>query len=93
MTAPKVVVLDTRQFVGRARLTDCYAIVLRLTQLANGEASPGLTVQSKTMRTGAIALTALILTITVMIAPKSMPQKVAADTYGADYLVLNPEMD
>jgi hypothetical protein len=64
-----------------------------LTGLANGEASPGLTVQSNTMRTGAIALTALILTITVMIAPKSMPQKAATDVYGADYLVLNPEMD
>ncbi len=57
---------------------------------------PGFTVQSKTMRhrfTGVIALMALILTITVMVAPKSMPQKVATDAYGADYLILNPEMD
>jgi hypothetical protein len=43
--------------------------------------------------TGAIALMALILTITVMAAPKSIPQKTAFDTYGADYLILNPEMD
>jgi hypothetical protein len=48
-------------------------------------------VQSKTKRhrfTGAIALMALILTITAMIAPRSMPDK-----SGADYLVLNPELD
>jgi uncharacterized membrane protein len=46
-------------------------------------------VQSKTKRhrfTGAIALIALILTITVMVA--SVP-----DTSGADYLILNPELD
>ena len=52
--------------------------------------------QSKTMRhrfTGAIALMALILTITVMAAPKSTSKKTAFDTYGADYLILNPEMD
>ena len=43
--------------------------------------------------TGAIALMALILTITVMVAPRSMTQKAATDTYGADYLILNPELD
>lgn len=51
---------------------------------------------SKTMRhrfTGAIALMALILTITVMAAPKSIRQKAISDTYGADYLILNLEMD
>jgi hypothetical protein len=66
-----------------------------LTGLARRD-QPGFTVQSKTMRrrfTGAIALMALILTITVMVAPKSVPQKVVTDTYGADYLILNPEMD
>jgi hypothetical protein len=43
--------------------------------------------------TGAIALMALIFTITVMAAPKSVTQKVISDNYGADYLILNPEMD
>lgn len=54
---------------------------------------PELTVQSKTMRhrfTGAIALMALIFTITAMVAPKSMRQTAVTD---ADYLILNPEMD
>ena len=49
--------------------------------------------QSKTMRhrfTGAIALMALIFTITAMVAPKSMRQTAVTD---ADYLILNPEMD
>jgi hypothetical protein len=52
-------------------------------------------VQSKTTRhrfTGAIALMALILTITVMAAPRSIPQKAVSDNY-PDYLILNPEMD
>ena len=53
--------------------------------------------QNKTMRyrfTGAIALMALILTITVIAAPKSStPQKTVTDAYGADYLILNPERD
>ena len=40
--------------------------------------------------TGAIALMALILTITVM---GSMTRKVVTDAYGADYLRLNPELD
>lgn len=42
--------------------------------------------------TGAIALTAFILTIAVMAALKPAYQKAAAD-YGADYLILNPEKD
>ena len=58
---------------------------------------PGLTVmQNKMMRhrlTGAIALMALILTITVMAAPKSASQKEVTDAYGRDYLVLNLDMD
>ena len=52
--------------------------------------------QGITMRhrfTGAIALTAFILTIAVMAALKPAYQKAAADTYGADYLILNPEKD
>jgi hypothetical protein len=57
---------------------------------------PGLTVmQNKIMRyrfAGAIALMALILTITLMAAPKSAPQEVT-DGYGRDYLVLNLETD
>ena len=43
--------------------------------------------------TGAIALTAFILTIAVMAALKPAHQKAAADVYGADYLILNPEKD
>ena len=43
--------------------------------------------------TGTIALMALILTIIVIVAPKAIPQKGVSDIYGADYLVLNPEMD
>ena len=48
--------------------------------------------QNKTTRhhfTGAIALMALILTITAIVAH----QKVVTDAYGADYLILNPERD
>jgi hypothetical protein len=54
------------------------------------------TVESKTTRhrfTGAIALMALILTITVMAAPKWVPQKAVSDTYGPDYLILNFQTD
>ena len=36
---------------------------------------------------------ALILTITVMAAPRSTPQNAVSDTYGADYLILNLKMD
>jgi hypothetical protein len=90
VTALKAVVLDTRRADAVNELL-CNRTHVDRTRKRRGQS--GLTVQSNTMRTGAIALTALILTITVMIAPKSMPQKVAADTYGADYLVLNPEMD
>lgn len=52
--------------------------------------------QSKTMRhrfTGAIALTALVLMISVMAAPKSITQEAVSDAYDADYLILNPELD
>jgi len=58
--------------------------------------APGFTVmQGITMRhrfTGAIALTAFILTIAVMAALKPAHRNAAAD-YGADYLILNPEKD
>lgn len=43
--------------------------------------------------TGAVALTAFILTIAVMAALKPAYQKATTDTYGADYLILNPEKD
>ena len=43
--------------------------------------------------TGAIALTAFILTIAVMAALKPAHRNAAADVYGADYLILNPEKD
>ena len=59
-------------------------------------ASRDFTVQNKTLRhrfTSAIALIALIFTITMMAAPRSITQKVVSDNYGADYLILNPEMD
>ena len=43
--------------------------------------------------TGAIALMALILTVTVMAALEPALQDAAAGSHGADYLVLNPELD
>ena len=43
--------------------------------------------------TGAIALMALILTITAIAAPRSKMPNAATGTYGADYLILNPELD
>ena len=66
-----------------------------LTGLASGEDSRGSqrAKQDDAYAYGAMALMALILTITVMVAPKSMRQTVVTDIYGADYLVLNPEMD
>lgn len=42
---------------------------------------------------GAIALTAFVLTIAVMAALKPAQRSAAADAYGADYLILNPEKD
>ncbi|HKS64357.1 MAG TPA: hypothetical protein VJT13_21830 [Xanthobacteraceae bacterium] len=43
--------------------------------------------------TGAIALTAFILTIAVMATFKPAQRNAVVDVYGADYLILNPEKD
>ena len=43
--------------------------------------------------TGAIALTAFILTIAVMATFKPAQRNAVVDVYGADSLILNPEKD